>query len=222
MPVEPTARRSPWAAGTLGLYAVLGTAYTVLRALSVGSAIPLKALLMPSLLLWVLLTLGRQTTPLLVAALALATVGDVGLEFDATFLVGMGGFLAMQVCYVLGFLRLGAWGQVRRRWWVGAAYLAVWVGANLLLGPRLGDLRVPILVYSLALAVMATVAAGVDRRTGLGGLLFLVSDLLIGFELADLDFRGRGTIVMVTYLAAQYLLVSGWVRQVQRGAAAVG
>ncbi|HSK25933.1 MAG TPA: lysoplasmalogenase, partial [Jiangellales bacterium] len=201
MPVRPASRRYSWAPATLALYVVLGTAYTVLRALDVGGpAVLLKALLMPTLLLWVVLSLGRRTPRLVVAALALATVGDVGLEFEAGFLIGMAGFLGMQVCYVVGFLRLGAWTRVRDRWWVGAAYLVVWLGANLVLGPRLDDLRIPILVYSLALTVMATVAAGVDRRVGLGGLLFLVSDLLIGFDLAELDFAGRGSVVMVTYL----------------------
>jgi uncharacterized membrane protein YhhN len=145
----------------------------------------------------------------------LATIGDVGLAYDATFLVGMVGFLAMQVCYIAGFVRLGALARLRARWWIVAAYAALWVVANLALGPRLGDLQVPILVYSLALATMATVSAGVDRRVGLGGLLFLISDMLIGLQKADLDFSGRGTVVMVTYLVAQYLLVTGWARHVR-------
>ena len=173
-----------------------------------------KGLLMPALLLWVLVALRATAPRLLVAGLVLATVGDVGLEFDATFLVGMAGFFAMQVCYVLGFLGMGAWPKVRRRTSVAVGYLVFWVGANLVLGPRLGDLQVPIAVYSLALCVMACVAAGVDRRIAAGGLLFLISDMLIGLDLADLGFAGRGLVVMLTYLAAQYLIGTGWARRV--------
>ena len=62
------------------------------------------------------------------------------------------------------------------------------------------------------------VAAGVDAQVGLGGLLFLVSGMLIGLDLADLDFAGRGAVGMVTYLAAQYLLVTRWARHVRRDA----
>jgi len=195
---------------------VLWVGYMVMDA--AGAAGPwhtvVKGLLMPSLMIWVILALGTGAPRLLVAGLAFATLGDVGLEFDALFLVGMAGFFMMQVCYVLGFIGMGAWPRVRHNWTVAAGYLGFWVAANVVLGPRLGDLRLPILLYSLALCVMATFAAGVDRRIGLGGMLFLVSDMLMGVDLADLGFPGRGLIVMVTYLAAQYLIVTGWARRV--------
>lgn len=176
-----------------------------------------KGLLMPSLLLWLVAALGAATPRLLAAGLVLATVGDVGLEYDATFLIGMAGFFAMQVCYVVGFVGLGAWPRVRASWGVALGYLAFWVAANAVLGPRLGELRIPIAVYSLALCVMATVAAGVDRRVGLGGLMFLVSDMLIGLDLADLGFPGRGLVVMLLYLGAQYAITTGWARHVDPG-----
>ena len=89
-------------------------------------------------------------------------------------------------------------------------------------GAQPGDLRLPILVYSLAVCAMAAVAAGVDARVGLGGLLFLASDMLIGLDLADLDFPGRGTVSMVTYLAAEYLVVTGWARHLRRDAPVPG
>lgn len=195
---------------------IVWAGYMVLNLIGASGPIHtfVKGLLMPALLGWVMVALGAAAPRLLVAGLVLATVGDVGLEFDSTFLIGMAGFLAMQVCYVLGFIGMGAWPRVRRTWGIGAGYLAFWVAANALLGPHLGDLRLPILAYSLALCVMATFAAGVDRRIGLGGLLFLISDMLIGVGLADLGFPGRDTVVMVTYLAAQYLIATGWARRV--------
>lgn len=204
------AARLWWLVGGLWL------GYLLLDLAGVGGPVHtlVKGLLMPSLLLWLVASLGAATPRLLAAGLVLATVGDVGLEYDATFLVGMAGFFAMQVCYVVGFLGLGAWPRVRASWGVALGYLAFWVAANAVLGPRLGELRIPIAVYSLALCVMATVAAGVGRRVGLGGLMFLVSDMLIGLDLADLGFPGRGLVVMLLYLSAQYAITTGWARHV--------
>lgn len=174
-----------------------------------------KGLLMPSLLMWVLVALGSAAPRLLVAGLVLATVGDIGLEYDATFLIGMGGFLAMQLCYIAGFIRLGAHARTSRMPLVTVGYLGFWAIANIILGPRLDDLRIPIAVYSLALCVMAIMAARTGiLRVALGGLLFLISDMLIGVDLADLGFPGRGLVVMITYLAAQYLIATGWARTV--------
>ncbi len=204
-------QRSAWI-----LIAVLWAGYLAMDVIGLDGWVHTltKGLLMPALLLWVLVALGASAPRLLVAGLVLATVGDVGLEFEATFLIGMAGFFAMQVCYVLGFLGMGAWPRVRARPMIVVGYLLFWVGANLVLGSRLGDLQVPIAVYSLALCVMAVVAAGVDLRIGVGGLLFLISDMLIGLDLADLGFPGRGLVVMLTYLGAQYLIVTGWARRV--------
>ena len=126
----------------------------------------------------------------------------------------MVGFWRCRSATSLGFVAMGAWPNVRHRWIIATGYLGFWLAANVVLGPRLGELRIPILIYSLALCVMATLAAGVDRRVGLGGMLFLTSDMLIGVDLAELGFPGRGLIVLVTYLAAQYLIATGWARRV--------
>lgn len=195
--------------------AALWTAYLLLVLLDVGNPgdVAVKALLMPSLLLWVVVALGRSAPAALVGGLALATLGDIGMSFEPpTMLVGIGGFLGMQVAYSAGFLRIGAWPAIRRTWPIPAAYLSFWAAGNLVLGPRLGELRVPVLVYSLALCTTAALAAGVDRRVALGGATFLLSDLLIGVRRAGLAFRHDRVAVMVTYLLSQYLIATGWAR----------
>jgi uncharacterized membrane protein YhhN len=200
--------------------AVLWTAYVLVLLLDVGEPthLALKALLMPSLMLWVFVALGVQAPRLLLGGLALATVGDVGVAFEPpVFLAGIAGFLGMQVAYSGGFLRMGAWSALRGRWPVPAAYLGLWSAANLVLGPMLGDLRVPVLVYSLALVAMASLAAGSDRRVAVGGLLFVVSDLLLGLRRAGHDFRGNRVLVDTLYLLSQYLIGTGWVRGVRPG-----
>lgn len=44
---------------------------------------------------------------------------------------------------------------------------------------------------------------------------FLVSDLLLGLGVADLDIPASGVLVMTTYALAQYLIVTGWVLAVR-------
>jgi uncharacterized membrane protein YhhN len=211
MPSEAGVRREQIAWGVVG-----ATWLTYLMMQVAGFEGPLrlvvKGMLMATLLGWVLVALGPRAPRWLVAGLAFAILGDVLL--DVRFELGMVGFLLMQICYIVGFLRLGAWTGLRARWPVGVAYVIVGLGANIALGPHLGSLAIPVLVYSTAILSMAALASGVGSRVGLGGLLFVISDALIGVDKAGAGFPGRGMVVMLTYLAAQYLIATGWARRV--------
>lgn len=180
---------------------VLGTALT-----------PLLVLL---LLVWVLLVRGGAAPRLLIVGMVFAWLGDVALDGpgDLRFMLGIGFFLVMQVCYSWGFVGLGALDGLRRRRWLVVAAVVLWLGLNVALGPMLGALRWPLAVYSAALVTMATLSLGVGPRLGTGGVLFLVSDLLIGLDAAGLTFPLRGLLVMATYAVAQLLLVTGWVER---------
>lgn len=209
----PLTPQQAWA-----VVAAIWTLYLLVLVLDLGEPthIILKALLMPSLLLWVVVALGRDAPMLLTGGLALATVGDVGVNYEPpAFLVGMAGFLGMQASYGAGFLRMGAWPVLRAHWPIPAGLTAFWVMANVVLGPRLGELRIPVLVYSAALCATAGLAAGVSRRVAAGGFIFLVSDLLLGLRHAGLEFKGNRVIVDTTYLVSQYLIATGWARRVR-------
>jgi uncharacterized membrane protein YhhN len=164
-----------------------------------------KPLLAP-LLIWLLagrnfLAAARQD--FVVLALCFATAGDIALLVPgpAAFLVGMAFFLGCQVCLIVAFLRHGRPPVTAV---IGAAL--VWTVANMLLWGRLDALGVPVLVYSVALVAMAAAAAGVSRRVAVGGVLFLISDLTIGLG-------GPSLLVMATYIAALYLIATGWARR---------
>ncbi|MFI5952770.1 lysoplasmalogenase [Cryptosporangium sp. NPDC051539] len=164
-----------------------------------------KPLLAPVLAVYLV---RRQRPDLVLAALAFATAGDVALLIDAevALLVGMGFFLGTQICLTIAFAR-----YARPRTSALVAYALVWAVANALLRGPLGDLALPVLVYSLALSAMAATAAGVSRRTAAGGALFLVSDFLIGLGAAGIELPGQDVLVMATYSAALFLIVTGWV-----------
>ncbi|MEU4426737.1 lysoplasmalogenase [Actinoplanes sp. NPDC024001] len=165
-----------------------------------------KPLLAP-LLIWHLRRHGPLDT--VAVGLAFATAGDIALLVpgEPAFLTGMLFFLGAQVSFIVAFLR-----RARPRWWAFAGYGLVWAGANAALWGQLGALRVPVLLYSLALTAMAAAAAGVSRRVALGGLLFLISDLLIGLDAAGTRLPAQGVLVMTTYSAALFLIATGWVR----------
>jgi uncharacterized membrane protein YhhN len=205
----PVTERTAWL-----LVGLVWAAYFGLRALEVAEPIEwvAKGLLMPVLLLWVLAAIGASAPRALVLGLLFATVGDIAILF--VFELGILGFLIMQICYIVGFLGLGAPSGLRARWPIAATYAGIWLAVNIGLGPSFGDLQVPVAVYSLALCVMAALAAGVSSRVGIGAALFLFSDALIAVGEADLDFTGRGLLIMPTYLAGQYLIATGWVRRI--------
>lgn len=170
-----------------------------------------KALLMPSLAAWAALRGGPRT---LVAALLLGCAGDVLLQFggDTAFLAGMGCFAAGHVCYLTLMARRGAFSVPGRTRWAAAGYTLVWLAAIIVLWPGLPSaLRVPVALYSLLLTAVAAGGAGLGTAAAaVGGGLFLLSDTLIATRLAGLPQPpAAGFWIMLTYIAAQFLLAAG-------------
>ncbi|MFC9948089.1 lysoplasmalogenase [Streptomyces pratensis] len=163
-----------------------------------------KPLLMPLLAAY---AAARGGPRLLVAALLFGWGGDVLLmpDADAAFLAGMGSFAVGHVCYLWLF------GRARVSWPAGLVYAAVLVTFVVLLWPGLpGGLRIPLAGYSLLLTAMAWRAGALGGYAALGGALFLFSDALIATGIADWpQLPAHGFWVMLTYLAAQYLLTWG-------------
>ncbi|MFD5037682.1 lysoplasmalogenase [Streptomyces sp. NPDC058377] len=162
-----------------------------------------KPLLMPLL---AATAAARGGPRLLVAALLFGWGGDVLLMpgSDAAFLAGMACFAAGHVCYLVLF------GRARLRPAAGLLYAAALVAFLVYLWPGLpAELKVPLTGYSLLLAAMAW-RAGALGRYAAGGALFLLSDALIATGIADRpQLPAHDFWIMLTYLAAQYLLTRG-------------
>lgn len=172
-----------------------------------------KPLLMP--LLALLAALRRAPRPLL-AALLFGWGGDALLLFDAepAFLAGMASFAAGHICYLVLFATYGSRRAVPR----GRACLlalgcatALVTTVALLWADLPADLRVPVAAYSLLLTAMAYRAGTrLGLFAGIGGALFLVSDTLIATGVAGWPQPPAPQFwIMLTYLAAQALLVGG-------------
>jgi uncharacterized membrane protein YhhN len=206
-----TRERTSRSVVVLAVFAVWAGAHLMSLATGPGwLELTTKALLMPSLAVWVLLRRGPR---LVVAALLFSAMGDIALEFDDLFMVGMGFFAAAHACYVTFFLRSGAAARLRRRWYIPVAYAVMWVALVALLWSGLGELQIPVAAYSLLLTGTAVFSAGLGWRTGLGGALFFISDGLIALRLAEMPQPPTPSLwIMSTYICAQYLLASGTVR----------
>ncbi|MDX2784894.1 lysoplasmalogenase [Streptomyces caniscabiei] len=183
-----------------------------------------KPLLMPLLAAY---AYTRGAPRPLLAALLFGWGGDVLLLSDAepAFLAGMGSFAAGHVCYLVLFGgpagTAGTAGPTgpgrsgrpsyRVRVAFGAAYALALIVAVASLWPGLpSDLRLPVACYSALLTTMAWAAARLGPVAGLGGALFVVSDMLIATGVAQWPQPPRPDLwIMLTYLAAQYLLTRG-------------
>ncbi|MFD4941560.1 lysoplasmalogenase [Streptomyces sp. NPDC058239] len=163
-----------------------------------------KPLLMPLLAGY---AAARRGPRLLIAALLFGWGGDTLLlpDADVAFLIGMGSFAAGHVCYLWLF------GRARSSLPVGFAYAAVLATFVALLWSGLpADMRIPMTGYSLLLTAMAYRAGTLGRYAAAGGALFLLSDALIATGIADWpQLPAPDFWVMLTYIAAQFLLTVG-------------
>lgn len=225
-------RTSPGAVGLLAAAAVAGGVNLVasLAGWTVAARVSVW-LVMPLLGLWALAAAPQprpRPVTLLVVGAGFAWGGDVLLSLpgELWFPLGMASFAAMQVLYVAAFRAIPGPGLVRAWPIAWVPYVAVWLGMNALVWSGAGVLRIPVLVYSALLIVMAVQALDmvlrVPRPAGWsvawGGVLFVVSDGLIALrEFAGVLPGGAPTsfAIMLTYLAAQALIVTGFVRAVR-------
>lgn len=181
-----------------------------------------KPLLMPLLLAFFLSALDGLRHPLAVwvaRALVMSWLGDLFLMGSGQVWFGLGllCFLGAQICYIVGFRSYFPVGPFPRRPWLILPYVAAGVGLLVLLRGDLGVLMVPVAVYATALVLMAILAAGVAPLTGIGAVLFVVSDSLIALtELSDVLGAGAAVLIMPTYVVAQALIVLGVLQRLGR------
>lgn len=148
---------------------------------------------------------------LFVVALVLSLAGDVFLMLPRDlFVAGLGSFLLAHLAYIAGFAQDGG-----GLWTIALSLVVIAAGIGLLglrivEGARGTDPRLvlPVSVYMVVIAVMAAMAvADGSLLAAVGALLFLVSDSLIGWTRFVQPVPWAPVGIMVTYHAAQFLLV---------------
>lgn len=152
--------------------------------------------------------------------MAFSCIGDIALmlPFDA-FVPGLIAFLLAHLCYIVAF-RAGF--RAGRGLLFAAALLAVFAGINLAgLWPLLpNDLRIPVVVYVVVLALMATLALArawaknaatpsaptSARWAAIGAVLFVISDSVLAWDRFGGGLPAATLCVLSTYYAAQYCI----------------
>ena len=205
--ISMTAMKSPW----IIAFGVMTVVHLVLNGADASPWDSIsKCLLAPLLVGWVIEQKGPR---LLAAALAFCFLGDLFLEFDDLFIVGMAAFALGHICFIRFFVSRGAIGQLRGKPWILAVYVLAgiamlaygWSGLD-------AGLKPVVPIYAALLVGTAATSLATDIRAGIGGLLFLISDGIILFGEADRidkDATGTGLAIMATYIAAIFFLTSG-------------
>jgi uncharacterized membrane protein YhhN len=124
------------------------------------------------------LGLSAQPHSWIVVGLALGVVGDIALLSERGFLLGLGAFLLGHIAYVIAFATV----LPPTQWWTWWALLPITVAsiALVLLWPRLGSLRIPVIAYVLVIVAMTIGALAIDTvPLTPGALLFFASDLSV-------------------------------------------
>ncbi len=149
----------------------------------------------------------------IVIGLLWSTLGDVFLMLPGDyFLHGLLSFLVAHIAYLVAFTRRERL-FVRLAPFAGYALLAVLVLAYLWAGIP-APMRIPVLIYVLALGAMAAQAAAIWRIRGdrvsalaaLGGALFMFSDSLIAINRFGEPFAASRVLVLASYWLAQWLI----------------
>ncbi len=171
-----------------------------------------RRLTKPALMPLLAATEAPDADPLIVAGLFLSWLGDVALLADGegAFTAGLVSFLAAHLSYVAALTKRRA-GGIRKAPGLAILYGLAWLGLNLLLWPRSGRLRWPVLMYGTALVAMALAALDTgDFQATAGGAAFLASDSMLALDTFGVARLPAGDgLVMLTYAAAQALIAHG-------------
>mgnify|MGYP003138206045 CR=1 FL=1 len=201
----------------LSVSALLALAYLFAGWLPV--AYPATVALKASGILLLAVYAARQNAYLLAMALAFSAIGDAMLALEPLRMtLGIAAFGLAHLLYGTLFLRKLRGAGVRSPWGVPLAFIILVYGAFILywFQPGMGDLRIPATLYNGIILVMAVLAVLSKARwlAVTGALLFVGSDTLIALDLfRDYDPAWRGPAVWISYVAAQFCLTLGLVRE---------
>ncbi len=184
----------------------------------------LKPFLLPILLVAVYFSEGFTTKKILLTALTFSWIGDVILLFankgEIYFILGLVAFLISHVFYIVLFGKQTKSKAISNKLSFGSGIgliLIYFFGMITTLGPKLGPLTVPVVVYAVVISTMLYFAlkgsfqwnAIPFQSVLVGALLFIASDSILAFNKFYQPIPYASFLIMITYLAAQYGIVWG-------------
>jgi len=218
-------------------YFIVGISFIILEQVHLHlAAVIVKAMIIPVLMLFYHTRAKSGYSAyhrLIMAGLFFSWLGDILLQINNNpvfpwskeynfFLFGLSAFLVTQVLYTLAFnIPRGKNYIFNRRIYQLLLIIAYGILLIWLLYNRLGDYKLPVLIYTFViLTMLATAANRYGKVNGLsyilvfiGALLFVVSDSLIAVNKFYEKFDFARIFIMATYISAQFLIAAGSLRQ---------
>ena len=189
-----------------------------------------KSLIIPMLMILFIAntnSFGKRLNVLIFAGLFFSWAGDVTLEFTGSnpvfFILGLVSFLLAHVMYLTAFFSTRGKNYIPDKWYVMIPVIIYGVVLLAYLYPFLFEMRLPVVIYTAVIITMLTGAINRKKKVDsdsyylvlAGAILFLVSDSALAVNKFRYQFEPAGIIIMVTYIAAQYLIVTGLIFQLK-------
>jgi len=206
------------------LYFLTGILYIALQPhLAFCPGLLIKSLIIPVLILIFLINQKHVTSMpfvLMLAGLLFSLAGDIFIELS--FIAGLICFLAAQIMYLIVFFNTPGENVIFSK----GFYLVIPVfiyGVVLItyLNEDLNEMLLPVIIYAVTILTMLT--AAINRRNKVnrlsfwivltGAALFVFSDSAIAVNQFSYPIKSSEWIIMTTYIAAQYLIITGYIRQ---------
>lgn len=187
-----------------------------------------KPLLMPALLILMFYSpapgAGKNW---LLFGLFFSWLGDMFLLFEYKhslfFIFGLASFLTTHIFYIIYFLRIRSANPslLKKQPILIALVLAYGISLVWQLYPYLNELKIPVMLYAAVICSMLIcslhIFLKVNKRSGvlyvLGAAAFVVSDSLLAINKFYAPFAWAGVLIMLTYCAAQFFIVCGFINQ---------
>lgn len=184
----------------------------------------LKPFLLPLLLLAVFFTDTFGTKKILLTALTFSWIGDIILLFankgEIYFILGLVSFLISHVFYIVLFSKQTITKSINNKLSFASGIgviLLYFLGMITTLGPKLGSLTVPVVIYAIVISSMMFFALKGSFQWNtipyqavlIGAIFFIASDSILAFNKFYEPIPYASFLIMITYLAAQYEIVWG-------------
>lgn len=206
------------------LYFLTGILYIALQPyLEFYPRLILKSLIIPILIFIFLINQKRNTSmPFVVmfVGLLFSLAGDIFIELS--FIAGLICFLATQILYLIAFFSTPGENVISgKRVYLLVPVCIYGVVLILYLNKDLNGMRIPVIIYAITILTMLTAAINRMNKVNrlsfwivlTGAALFVFSDSAIAVNRFSYAIKSSEWIIMTTYIVAQYLIITGYIKQ---------
>lgn len=186
-----------WAVKLLPMLLLIGVAWQLLK----GQALENKAL----------------AGDFFIAGLVFSAFGDFILDYDRDnwFIFGLGAFFIAHLCY-LASLKPYVKSLNQAKYYIALICYLIYGAVMLtILADGLGELFIPVVGYMSILLLMALATVFSEKSNPwlvIGGISFVLSDSLIGFDKFYMPIDNVHFSIMVSYYFAQFALLTGFIQ----------